>query len=271
MFHNPVSDYENFGDADGSSLGRLTPGEDHISPPYWHENNPENEDRFPRNPTDFHKSETSPDASASSRRDGFRWSSASSYDLGYDGERGDVVDNVDLESLTPAHGPTLDQKCGVCGKLLSQKSPWSSHRILRGNDMPIAGVLPCGHVFHADCLEHMTPKSQIHDPPCPMCLRYGDVSEESESVYEPLEMALRSLRRSRGTLISQSQCDHEDKVLNHIKERPNRKWPRMVPRWNIGSSSIKKSLKKHLSIRRKATNDFCDTKASNGASSSTSL
>ncbi|KAG5224198.1 RING/U-box superfamily protein [Salix suchowensis] len=166
VFRNPVSDCETFGDADNSSLGRLTPHEDRISPSHWPDSSSSVEYKFHKTLTELQNS----------RREGFRWSSASSYDVGIDGERFDIAEHMDMESLRSPSGPVVEQKCGVCGKLLWQKSPWSSHRIMRGGDMPTAGVLPCSHVFHAECLEQVTPKTQIHDPPAPLSRRNSNGS-----------------------------------------------------------------------------------------------
>ncbi|KAF2288243.1 hypothetical protein GH714_005245 [Hevea brasiliensis] len=112
VFRNPVSECETFSDADISSIGRLIP-----------------------------------DPSASSRREGFRWSSASSYDLGLDGDRFDVAEDTDIENLRSPNSAVPDQKCGICKKFLWQKSPWSSHRIMRGGDMPITGCYPAVMCF----------------------------------------------------------------------------------------------------------------------------
>lgn len=270
LFHNPVSDFETFDDAQASSLGRSTPGEDRISPSYWHEDGLYREDKFYRALAELRKLEASPDLNTSSRRDGFRWSNASSYDLGFDGERCVITDNTDREETASPHGRGVDQKCGICGKLLQQKSPWSSHRILRGNDMPIAGVLPCSHVFHADCLEHMTPKTQIHDPPCPLCLKYLGPTSESPFVKESLQMALRSLRRSRGVVIDEDLLDQNDKASAHTKDRLKRKWPWVVQRWNIGGSSLGNQLKRHLLFKGSSSKDLCHKRVSDKASSSSS-
>lgn len=62
-------------------------------------------------------------------------------------------------------------KCGSCGRSLSQRSPWSSRRIVRTGDLPVSGVLPCHHVFHAECLEQISSKLQKHEPPCPVCTK----------------------------------------------------------------------------------------------------
>ncbi|KAI5566946.1 hypothetical protein BDE02_13G055600 [Populus trichocarpa] len=250
VFRNPVSDCETFGDADNSSLGRLTPGEDRISPSHWPDNSSSVDYKFHKTLTELQKLETSPDPSASSRREGFRWSSASSYDLGIDGERFDIAEHMDMESLRSPSRPVVEQKCGVCGKLLWQKSPWSSHRIMRGSDMPIAGVLPCSHVFHAECLEQVTPKTQIHDPPCPLCLKTVGSIEESPPVSEPLQMALRSVRRSRGVVISEAQGSHSNTEASyHIKDRLRRNWPCTVSPRNDNGSSITCRLRRHFTFK----------------------
>ncbi|KAJ4721219.1 RING/U-box superfamily protein [Melia azedarach] len=264
MFHNPVSDCETFGDADTSSVGRLTPSEDHISPSHWFDSNSSTVQKFHRTLTELQRLETSPDPGASSRREGFRWSSASSYDFGFDGERFDIAEHIDVESLRSPIGAAVGQKCGVCGKLLSQKSPWSSHRIMRGGDMPTAGVLPCSHVFHAECLEQLTPKTQIHEPPCPLCQKIIGPMEESSSFSEPLHMALRSVQRSRGIMIPEAQGDHRSsEASNHIRSRLR------ASSWNESGSSLKNRLKRHFTF--KMSKDIFSTKMFQriGSSSST--
>ncbi|XP_044499219.1 uncharacterized protein LOC123220724 isoform X2 [Mangifera indica] len=255
VFHNPVSDCENFGDADTSSVGRLTPVDDNISPSHWLENSSSIVQKFHKTLTELRRWEASPDPGASSRREGIRWSNASSYDFGFDGERLDISEHIEGENLRSPIGHVVNQKCGVCGKLLCQKSPWSSHRIMRDGDMPTAGVLPCCHVFHAECLEQLTPKTQIHEPPCPLCLKTIGPVEDSSSVSEPLHMALRSVQRSRGIVISEDLQDHRNtESLDHINNRLR------VPHRNDTGSSFKNRLKRHLTFKGKASRDIFSTK-----------
>ncbi|GAB2217958.1 hypothetical protein Droror1_Dr00001173 [Drosera rotundifolia] len=61
------------------------------------------------------------------------------------------------------------QTCGVCSKLFRAKSPWSSQKIFVGNELSVVAVLICGHVYHAECLEHVTPEINKYDPACPVC------------------------------------------------------------------------------------------------------
>ncbi|XP_072990616.1 uncharacterized protein [Typha latifolia] len=98
------------------------------------------------------------------RGESMQWSSASSVDFA------DVSDLFESESFgLSANNMYESTKCGLCERLLSQRSPWGSRRIVCSGDMPIAGVLSCCHVYHAECLDRTTPKTQRHDPPCPLC------------------------------------------------------------------------------------------------------
>ncbi|XP_028762013.1 uncharacterized protein LOC114720537 isoform X2 [Neltuma alba] len=92
---------------------------------------------------------------------------------------------VSFESETPARPHNDGFRCSLCERLLSQRSPWSSRRIVRSRDMPTTGVLPCRHVFHAECLEQATPNLRKNDPPCPLCSR---VTESSPDQRGPLNL-----------------------------------------------------------------------------------
>ncbi|XP_072959326.1 uncharacterized protein [Typha angustifolia] len=61
------------------------------------------------------------------------------------------------------------QICKICSKILKERSPWSARKILSTNELSVVAVLVCGHVYHADCLEKMTPENNSYDPPCPIC------------------------------------------------------------------------------------------------------
>lgn len=158
VIHNPVSEYETFADTNTSRM--MTLGRDTDVQSCWPDTSSSiDEHSFYKALSDFQTAETSPEPSTSSRREGFRCSSPSSYLMGLEG---------DAESPNYCHPG--NKKCRICGKLLSRKSPWGSYRMV-SSEMPIAGILPCSHVFHAECLEHLTPKTHIHDPPCPLCFK----------------------------------------------------------------------------------------------------
>ncbi|KAJ7943448.1 RING/U-box superfamily protein [Quillaja saponaria] len=116
-------------------------------------------------------------------RDAQRWSSASSnFDFR------DASESFDTEISGCSHTPSVGYRCGLCERFLSQRSPWGSCRIVRSGDMPISGVLSCCHVFHAECLEQITPKTRKNDPPCPLCIRF----EEENSPDQKSLMRLRN-------------------------------------------------------------------------------
>lgn len=84
------------------------------------------------------------------------------------------LDNESLQifgsNLQPKGNQTPNlHMCGICSKLLKEKSPWSTHKIVSTNDFPIAAVLVCGHVYHAECLESSTSETDMYDPPCQVC------------------------------------------------------------------------------------------------------
>ncbi|KAH9626174.1 hypothetical protein KSS87_017698, partial [Heliosperma pusillum] len=94
------------------------------------------------------------------QRDAHRLSSgSSSVDLA------DIAERFESGFLGRSSNPCEGRKCGVCDRLLSHRSPWKS------GEMPVTGVLFCGHVFHAECLEQTTPKSHKSDPLCPICTK----------------------------------------------------------------------------------------------------
>ncbi|KAG2259767.1 hypothetical protein Bca52824_079061 [Brassica carinata] len=79
-------------------------------------------------------------------------------------------------------------KCGLCNRYISQKSPWGSRSIMRNRDMPVTGVLPCQHVFHAECLDQSTPMAHGSDPPCPICTKQeGEYSNKSHNLVQRLK------------------------------------------------------------------------------------
>ncbi|KAL2553255.1 uncharacterized protein Fot_06874 [Forsythia ovata] len=86
-------------------------------------------------------------------------------------------------------------RCGLCERFLSQISPWSSRRIVKSGDMPVAGVISCSHVFHAECLEQTTSKVCKNDPPCPICIRVEEENSPDQRVFSKLRNSFPRLKR----------------------------------------------------------------------------
>ena len=61
------------------------------------------------------------------------------------------------------------QSCSICSRSLAQRSPWASSRVMGFHECNVVGVLVCGHTYHTECLEQITPESSRQDPDCPRC------------------------------------------------------------------------------------------------------
>ncbi|EOA22737.1 hypothetical protein CARUB_v10003450mg [Capsella rubella] len=128
----------------------------------------------------------------------------------------------------------LDVERSTQTELLSQKSPWCPYKILRSRDMPAAGVFPCHHVYHFECLDKVTPTAQTRDPLCPVCSNTIGTMEQPLIAPETLQMALRSLRRSHTALRSETvtpTCNNNNQ-RRHIKRRSQR-WEKISCCLNI--------------------------------------
>lgn len=126
-------------------------------------------------------------------RDRQRFSTAS-CDLDFT----DVSEPVEPDSLSrPSVNQSYVYKCGLCERFLSQRSPWSSRRIVKSGDFPVTGVLSCRHVFHAECLDQTTPKVGKNDPPCPVCAKSDEETSPDQRVFSKLRNGFPRLRPFR--------------------------------------------------------------------------
>ncbi|KAH7442817.1 hypothetical protein KP509_02G003700 [Ceratopteris richardii] len=103
----------------------------------------------------------------------WRWSGRGFPSMITVGEQEDL-NELYIANTVPVcnHNPSTQFEsptCGLCSKAVSQKSLWSFPRALTNKDLPVVGILECGHVYHAECLERATPDALSHDPPCPKC------------------------------------------------------------------------------------------------------
>ncbi|ERM97209.1 hypothetical protein AMTRI_Chr01g126350 [Amborella trichopoda] len=297
VFQNQISDGEEaLESSNPSNSSRLTPNENGAST-YWADATPSPDFNFQTTSNELHKMQASPDPSPSSQRDGFRWSSPSSFEfsferdrmhmtpspdlrfhtastelpkmqaspgpstsssqregfrwyspnsfeLGLERESMDFIDRSILENTTSA--PTEDHKCGLCDRLLRQKSAWNFNPNLRSPEIPVTGVLSCGHVFHADCLEKTTPKSEEdQDPPCPLCMKTLDGSEGCSSILEE--------RHVRSKLMIRD-IESSDKGSGHFEGGWRRNRSLHNPGQSSGSKSIiKNRFKRHFSFKGKSS------------------
>lgn len=126
------------------------------------------------------------------QRERHRFSSAS-CDIDFT----DISEPIESDVFNRPCNPSEGFKCGLCERFLTQRSPWSSRRIVRSGDMPVAGVLSCLHVFHAECLEQTTPKTRKNDPPCPICAKSEEDNFAEQRVCSKLRNGIPRLRPFR--------------------------------------------------------------------------
>ncbi|CAI9101966.1 OLC1v1000143C1 [Oldenlandia corymbosa var. corymbosa] len=154
------------------------------------------------------------------------------------------------------------QTCGICAKLLTEKSLWGSQKIIPTNELAVVAVLICGHVYHAECLENMTPEVNKYDPGCPVCT-FGEKQAHKMSekaLRAELESKTRKRSRNRiadGDLSSDSVFSEHQKSSGH-----DRRGPKMS-----SSSSMKglpgvPFLRRHFSLGSKGSRSLSENHSS---------
>ncbi|KAL2490678.1 RING/U-box superfamily protein [Abeliophyllum distichum] len=142
------------------------------------------------------------------------------------------------------------QTCGVCAKLLTERSSWGGQKLIATTEIDVAAVLICRHVFHADCLECMTPEINKYDPICPVCTFGGKFKKALKT-----EMDLKARKRSRNRVVDSNilEFDH-DKSSGH--EGTN---PKVSSSSSMKSSSGNRFLRQHFSFGSKGIRSFSES------------
>ncbi|XP_042494482.1 uncharacterized protein LOC122073872 isoform X2 [Macadamia integrifolia] len=147
--------------------------------------------------------------------------------------------------------PSVDmQACGVCSKLVTERSIWSNQKIIATSELAVVAVLVCGHVFHAECLEHMTHEKDRYDPACPLCIA-GE-----KQVYKMFRKASRMEAdlRAKNNRISRNQVVDSDLEDDSIVPDNQKGSGRQGKLLKLGSSSSIRSsfgkpfLRRHFSL-----------------------
>ncbi|XP_022772709.1 uncharacterized protein LOC111315332 [Durio zibethinus] len=147
-----------------------------------------------------------------------------------------------------SYSPSIDMRnCGACSKLLAERSSWSC------NEISVVAVLVCGHVYHAECLEMMTPEADRYDPACPICMvgekQFSKISRKA--LKAEAELKTKHLKLFKNRVIDSfvdGGCDDVDQQKNAKREG---KAPKLEPSSSRRSSLAKPFLKRHFSIGSK--------------------
>lgn len=153
-----------------------------------------------------------------------------------------------------SYSPSLElHYCGVCSKLLTERSSWSSQKLIMNNDVPVASVLVCGHAYHAECLETMTVEADRYDPPCPICtVGEKEVSKMSrKALRTEAELKAKSYKISKNRVVD-SYVDGDFDVFDRQKDGQRKgKVRKMESSSSTRSSFAKPFLRRHFSIGSK--------------------
>lgn len=145
-----------------------------------------------------------------------------------------------------SYSPSMDlQSCGACSKLLTERSAWGNQKFMPGSDLSVVAVLVCGHVYHAECLETMTPETDSYDPACPICM-------VGEKHLSKLSKKAKSLKISRNRVVD-SYLDGGLDVFDRQKDiERGGKVSKMEPSSSTRSNSFGKPfLSRHFSLGSK--------------------
>ncbi|KAI5673151.1 hypothetical protein M9H77_13515 [Catharanthus roseus] len=187
---------------------------------------------------------TFPDMVTPSRRE--RWS-FDSETLGF------VRDKITRSSGRSSGHPIELQTCGICAKLLTEKSSWGSQKIIATNELAVVAVLICGHVYHAECLENMTPDINKYDPACPVCT-FGEKQafKMSEKALKA-EMDLKYRKRSRNR-IADSDLNGDLAIFDRQKSSGHEgRGPKMSSSSSLKRSLTRPFLRRHFSFGSKGS------------------
>ncbi|XP_057831471.2 uncharacterized protein LOC131042157 isoform X2 [Cryptomeria japonica] len=170
-----------------------------------------------RSVSDWWSMQTFSDLVASSKRDGFRWSDAESPpEIGWvtarESMEGDSlpVERIKVNNSQAAYTASHLEvnTCGIC----SHNLPYTSENML--HNLSVVAVLFCGHAYHAECLEQVTPEASKHDPSCPVCIESDDIV--SERLAYPAEQVMRSKGGFLKAFRSKSQLSTKNKLSRRV-------------------------------------------------------
>lgn len=146
-------------------------------------------------------------------------------------------------SKSDSHSTGL-KTCALCSK--------------RVNVNEVVAVLECGHLYHADCLEHLTPEISKYDPPCPVCT-LGEKGAMKKMTKQPMQnermnaKMFEKLLNNRMNIKPKSKKHRNRVIIDDEFEVPPtvNRYHQPIP--SLSSSLAKPFLKRHFSFNLKAS------------------
>ncbi|WCJ40938.1 RING/U-box superfamily protein [Euphorbia peplus] len=189
---------------------------------------------------------------ASSQRE--KWSSDNDSLRSFNHEKTRSSDRLSMSSSVDL------QTCGVCSKLLTEKSLWSSQKLVMSNELSVVSVLICGHVYHAECLETLTPEISKYDPCCPVCTMGEKQTRKLSQKAFKAELDLKAKNKRLRNRIVDSDLDVDSVVLDRMKSSTREgKGTKMASSSSMKSSSTKPFLKRHFSFGSKVGKSMAES------------
>jgi hypothetical protein len=142
------------------------------------------------------------------------------------------------------------QTCGVCLKLLTEKSSWGSQKIIGTNELAVVAILICGHAYHAECLENMTPEISKYDPGCPVCT-FGEkqtVKMSEKALRAEMEAKARNKRSKKRVVDGDVSSHGGDSVVFDRQKSSGGFEGKLKLSSSLKSSLGKPFLKRHFSF-----------------------
>lgn len=153
--------------------------------------------------------------------------------------------------------------CGVCSRLITEKSSWARHSNIGMNEV---AVLVCGHAYHFECLENMTPPEiSKYDPVCPVCtlgekqtLKLSEKASRSEISLVHLKTKISKIIKKK---VADSDLSDNPTLFNHQQSCKLRNFKTSAYS-RIKSTSATHFLKRHFSFGLKGTKSFSECHSS---------
>ncbi|KAI5577334.1 hypothetical protein BDE02_09G105500 [Populus trichocarpa] len=157
--------------------------------------------------------------------------------------------------------PSVDlQTCGICLKLLTEKSLWSSQKLIAGNELSVVAVLTCGHAYHAECLEALTPEIDKYDPACPFCTLGEKQAFQLSQKALKTETDLKARNKKLRSRVVDGDLDGDSIMFDRLKGGGQEgKGPEMGSSASMKSSLAKPFLRKHFSFGSKGSRSSTET------------